>query len=105
MTVALWIVVAVLIVIWSIVAIGIGQALFDRVGPLVLWGVAIVIMLIILGLAGHEINGRWIGILIDSRSKISLSRLQITLWTVMVLSAYLTMALPRVAAMVGDNPP
>ncbi len=103
-TVALWIVVAVLIVVWSIVAISIGQALFDRVGTLALWGVAVVIMLIILGLAGHEINGRWLGILIDTRNKISLSRLQITLWTVMVLSAYLTMALPRVAAMVG-NPP
>jgi hypothetical protein len=102
--VALGIVTIVLIVIWAVIAIGIGQAIFDRVGPLALWGVAIVIMLFILGLAGHEINGRWLGILIDSRSKISLSRLQITLWTVMVLSAYLTMALPRAAAMVGDNP-
>ncbi len=101
--VAVWIVVGVLIVLWAVLAIGIGQAVFDRVGPLVLWGAAIVIMLIILGLAGHEINGRWIGILIDSRNKISLSRLQITLWTVMVLSGYLTMALPRVAAMVGDK--
>jgi hypothetical protein len=102
--VAVWLITGVLIVLWFLIAIGIGQAIFDRVGPLVLWGVAIAIMLIILGLAGHEINGRWIGILIDSRSKISLSRLQITLWTVIVLSAYLTMALPRVAAMVGDTP-
>ncbi len=102
--IAAWIVTGVLIVVWAIIAVGIGQAVIDRVGLVALWGLAIVIMFIILGMAGHEINGRWIGVLIDSRSKISLSRLQITLWTVMVLSAYLTMALPRVAAMVGDHP-
>jgi hypothetical protein len=43
-------------------------------------------------------------VLIDSRNKVSLSRLQITLWTVLVLSTYLTIALPRVSAMVGETP-
>jgi hypothetical protein len=102
--VAAWIVTGVLTVIWLILALGVGQAVIDRIGLVALWGLAALIMVIILGLAGREVNGRWLGILIDTRNKFSLSRLQITLWTVMVLSAYLAMALPRVAAMVGANP-
>ena len=102
--IALWIVLAVAAVFWAVIAIGIGQATIDRVGPFVLWGVTIVFMVVLLALAGHEINGQWFGVLIDSRNKVSLSRLQITLWTVLVLSTYLTIALPRVSAMVGDNP-
>ena len=102
--VAAWIVEVVLVVFWVAVAIGIGQATIERVGPFVLWGVAIIFMFVLLALAGHEINGQWFGVLIDSRNKVSLSRLQITLWTVLVLSTYLTIALPRVSAMVGDKP-
>jgi len=40
--------------------------------------------------------GRFDGVLIDSRNKISLSRLQLVLWTVVVLSAWTTLALHRV---------
>jgi hypothetical protein len=40
--------------------------------------------------------GRFDGILIDSRNKISLSRLQLVLWTLVVLSAWTTLALHRV---------
>jgi hypothetical protein len=102
--IAAWIVEVGLVVFWIAVAIGIGQATIDRVGPFVLWGVTMVFMVVLLALAGHEINGQWFGVLIDSRNKVSLSRLQITLWTVLVLSTYLTVALPRVTAMVGANP-
>jgi hypothetical protein len=102
--VALWIILAVAVVFWAGIGIGIGQATIDRVGPLTLWGVTIVFMVVLLALAGHEINGQWFGVLIDSRNKVSLSRLQITLWTVLVLSSYLTIALPRVSAMVGETP-
>ena len=102
--VALWIILAVAVVFWAVIVIGIGQATIDRVGPLALWGVTIVFMVVLLALAGHEINGQWFGVLIDSRNKVSLSRLQITLWTVLVLSSYLTIALPRVSAMVGATP-
>jgi hypothetical protein len=52
-----------------------------------------------LALAGHEVNGRWFGVLIDARNKFSLARLQITLWTVMIMTAYLTIVLPRIHAM------
>lgn len=40
--------------------------------------------------AGHGITGYWFGALIDSRSKMSLSRFQMTLWTILIISAYLT---------------
>jgi len=42
------------------------------------------------------VPGRIDGVLIDARNKISLSRLQLVLWTVVVLSAWMTLALHRV---------
>ena len=40
-------------------------------------------------------GGRWSGILIDSRHKMSLSRFQITMWTILVLSVFSVIALDR----------
>jgi hypothetical protein len=40
--------------------------------------------------------GRADGVLIDMRNKVSLSRLQLVLWTIIVLSAWVTLALHRV---------
>ena len=47
-------------------------------------------------IAGHGVTGCWRGPLIDERNKISLSRMQATLWTLLVLSALLTAALTNV---------
>lgn len=44
-------------------------------------------------IAGHIITGVWRGVLIDSRNKISLSRLQMLMWTVLVLSGLLVAVL------------
>jgi hypothetical protein len=44
-------------------------------------------------IAGHGIMGLWRGLLIDERNKMSLSRLQMTAWTIVVLSGFLTAAL------------
>ena len=63
--------------------------------PIWLWGVlaaSITCLLIGLGLGA---NDKWYGVLIDSRNRTSLSRLQMTLWTIMAISAFLAMALPR----------
>jgi hypothetical protein len=43
-----------------------------------------------LAIAGHGILGQWRGVLIDHRNVISLSRLQLVIWTVIVLSAFFT---------------
>jgi len=42
---------------------------------------------------GLGTTGLWRGLLIDSRNRMSLSRLQLLLWTVLVLSAFLTVAM------------
>ena len=103
-TVALWIIEAVLLAAAVVVLALLLRALVQPGVTLVLWGLIALLMFILLVLAGREINGRYMGILIDNRNKISLSRLQITMWTVMVLSAFFTMALPRIAGMVSGNP-
>jgi DNA polymerase family B len=43
-------------------------------------------------------NGRWAGILIDERKVMTLSRFQIIMWTVIILSAYFTMVNARIYA-------
>jgi len=49
--------------------------------------------------------GRADGVLIDLRNKISLSRLQLVLWTVVVLSAWVTLALHRTIPVVAGRLP
>ena len=67
------------------------------IGLMLTWlGVAI-LMFIIIGFIGKSLNkGGW-GVLIDNRNMMSLSRLQIVLWTVVILSAFLTVGLARVS--------
>src|SRR5262245_20978004 len=47
--------------------------------------------------AGRAVTGYWRGILIDRRNKLSLSRLQIIAWTILILSTLLTAAMTNVA--------
>ena len=101
---ALWILEGILLLFWVGVVLSLAVFAVQASGLLILWGIGILIMVVMLGLAGHKINKRWTGALIDSRNKFSLSRLQITLWTILVLSAYLAVAMPRVLAMIGKNP-
>jgi hypothetical protein len=102
--IALWILEGILLVFWVGAVLSIAVFAVQATGLLILWGIGILIMVIMLGLAGHKINERWTGALIDSRNKFSLSRLQITLWTILVLSAYLAVAMLRVLAMIGEKP-
>lgn len=64
--------------------------------PLVAW-LAIGILMTAAGVvAGHGITGLVRGVLIDDRHRLSLSRLQMLLWTVLVLSGYLAAALANI---------
>lgn len=47
-------------------------------------------------IAGHGVTGCWLGPLIDERNKMSLSRLQAILWTLLILSALLAAALTNI---------
>lgn len=62
----------------------------------ILWLVTVVIMTWILGTVGMRKKGKFFGALIDERNRYSLSRLQLVCWTVLVMSAFLVMALARV---------
>jgi len=56
------------------------------------WLIILVMMATFAILAGRGITGYWRGILIDSRNKMSLGRLQLVAWTLLVLSALVTAA-------------
>lgn len=49
-------------------------------------------------LIGHGIRGHWLGLLIDAENRMSLARLQILLWTLLILSSFLTAVAMNVAA-------
>jgi hypothetical protein len=51
----------------------------------------------LLVLAGNTLKKRWDGIFIDERNKISLSRVQLVLWTLLLVSALLTVGLSNVS--------
>jgi hypothetical protein len=57
------------------------------------WYLAIALIVAFLLLVGKLKNGRLGGFLIDNRQKVSLSRLQLVGWTVLIISAYSTAAL------------
>lgn len=62
------------------------------------WASVIGFMTAFVALLGKLITGRYSGILINERNKMSLSRFQTVIWTLIVLSAFLTIALERIRA-------
>lgn len=58
-----------------------------------IWIIYLVLFVAFAAIAGHVINGVWRGVLIDSSNKISLSRLQMLMWTVLLLSGFLVAVL------------
>jgi hypothetical protein len=65
------------------------------IGFMVLMGVTIVLI-------GHGITGQFDGFLIDPRNKMSLSRLQLVLWTIVILPAFLAAAVYNFGAGAED---
>ncbi len=66
-------------------------------GMALTWLVIAILMLIMMAIIGESLNKGLLGILIDSRNMMSLSRLQIVVWTVLILSAFVTVTLARVS--------
>ena len=77
--------IALLIIIVVIGGIGIVNPATNHVTGV--WIATMVLMALFTAVAGHAVNGLWRGALIDTRNKISLSRLQMIFWTILVLSA------------------
>lgn len=66
------------------------------------WLSILILLALFAIIAGHGVTGLWRGLLIDERNRMSLSRLQMTLWTVVVLSGFFTAALANIAADAED---
>ena len=71
----------------------------------VLWTWLIIIGLVVgfVLVAGNGATGLWRGAFIDERNRISLSRVQMVLWTILVLSAFMAAALANIGLR-ADNP-
>jgi len=86
---------------FGLLAIIVAIALFGLLIPanqiLLAWLLTLGALTLFVMLAGHGITGRfWLGWLINEQYRMSLSRLQMFLWTVVVLSAFLTAALANI---------
>ncbi len=114
---------------WSmiyIIAAVILTVIVGLLGFLPLWVRWLAVMAVFIGLLvliGREVTGQTVettrrsrtlarfapgradGVLIDLRNKISLSRLQLVLWTVVVLSAWVTLALHRTIPVIAGRLP
>ena len=90
-----WHTVGLLIIIVLMVLVGLLIPLRARLWA---WVVNLILLAAFATIAGQGITGLWRGLLIDERNKISLSRLQVTLWTIVVLSGFLTTALSNLAS-------
>lgn len=66
------------------------------------WVIVVASMLIFIVTLGVYINGRPWGIFIDERNMMTLSRFQLVVWTLIILSAFITITLARVRALVAD---
>ncbi|MFC0350409.1 hypothetical protein [Undibacterium danionis] len=64
--------------------------------PDLAWLVSLAMIIATIAFFGSYTLGTWKGILIDRRNVISLSRLQMTSWTVVITSALLTMTIWRI---------
>lgn len=60
---------------------------------LVVWYLMIGLLIMIVFVVGHGKTGRLLGALIDERNMMSLSRLQLVSWTIVILTAWLTAVL------------
>lgn len=86
--------IALLAIIGAITSIGI---YFSEQNLMQSWIAIMVLMIAFVCVAGQGIVGLWNGVLIDSRNKMSLSRLQLLMWTTVVLSGFLTAVLVNVS--------
>jgi len=93
---------------WALFFIVVGAILvgllLTKVALVWAWVIILVLFFLFTIVAGHGITGLWRGLFIDDRNKISLSRFQMILWTVVVLSAYLTAALYNIRWDPTGNP-
>lgn len=57
------------------------------------WWLTLLVLALFVAVTGHGITGLWRGLFVDEQNKISLSRFQLALWTVLIVGSYLVAAL------------
>jgi hypothetical protein len=83
----------------------------QSIKPFSIWIGLLTLFLITSLIVSRAFTRRWLGILIDDRNKYSLSRFQMLLWTMMILSAFLAAVLANIQLQllitinVVDEPP
>jgi hypothetical protein len=86
------------ILVFIIAIIPVGLLLPQRIGICWTWAIVAVLMLLIVRFISYSLGKGASGALIDPvTNTMSLSRLQIILWTWVILSAFVTIALARIA--------
>ena len=66
------------------------------------WSVTIAIVVIALGTLGRALKGTWMGVLIGSRNRLSLARLQLYIWTTIIICLFYVVSLTLVGAAPGE---
>ena len=90
-----WHTVSQLLIIMAIAVVGVAAPAW-QMNELLTWLIIVALFLAFLFVVGHGITGRLQGLLIDERNKMSLSRLQLVLWTLVILTGLLTVALSNI---------
>ena len=83
----------------SVLAVGLG---YSHPSDTTFWIILMALILAFVGYLGYCTMGTWEGIIINERNLMSLSRMQITAWTILIVSALMVMVAVRVAANVPD---
>lgn len=68
------------------------------------WVFVAALLLLFALIAGQGITGYWKGLFVDERNRVSLSRFQMVLWSVIVFSAFLTAALYNIHRNPAQDP-
>jgi hypothetical protein len=68
------------------------------------WIVVLILIVLFFLLTGKALTGRGLGILINDRNLMSLSRLQLVIWTIIIVSGFFVIALVRIKSADVDQP-
>jgi len=90
---------SVAVIIAALIPIGLYVPSRNR---LISWILVFILLLVFCLIAGHGVTGLWRGLLIDERKKISLSRLQMSVWTLIILSGFMAAAFSNLSMRTND---
>lgn len=86
----------------AIVALGVLAPVGARAS---VWITTVILLTVFVSVVGRGLTGLWRGALIDERNMISLSRLQLVVWTMLILPAFLQAALHNISLGGRGTPP